>query len=222
MADIWKRKKYFSFMIGSQTLKNQDEGYKYKSQTSLALQWDWFHIRFHKKPIAKMVMIGFDIAFDANYTKYKDIENLENDNSEDRGSILDDAGLGDLDMMQIDAGLALGPIVEVAPFSYTDNAARHLKAFVYYHMAPSYSGVIIDEEVYSAFNMFHGIGFGLTWKWVSLGYEYRFGSAKYDNFSIDEDEVSYDESGVNVDDVIQKDKVKLKTTMNRFFIRFNF
>lgn len=218
MAEIWKRKKYIQLSIGSQSLKDEDAGIKYKSKTAIGLQWDWWHVRFHKKPIAKMVMIGLDIALDVHYAKYKDTEAIEEEISDEDESDYSDI-LDDIDMMQVDAGLAIGPIVEVAPFSYTNNAAKDLKAFAYYHLTPSYSGIILDGDVNGAFNMFHGIGFGLTWKWLSLGYEYRFGTAKYDNFSlddVDEDDFS------SVSDLKSDEKPKFKTATNHFFLRINF
>lgn len=225
MAEIWKRKKYIGLATGHQTLTNQDLGLKYKSEMAFALQWDWWHIRFHKKPIAKVLMIGLDIALDLNFAKYKDIEVadeeiINNDYAgEDEGDDVSDF-LSDLDMMQLDAGIAVGPIVQVAPFSYTSNAAQHLKAFAYYHLTPSFSGIYADEKFNGAFNMFHGIGFGVTWKFLSIGFEHRFGSAKYDALSFEDYEVGDDVE--NVGDLVNSEKVKYKTKANRFFLRINF
>lgn len=208
--DIWKRNKYISLKTGSQTLEDKDNGGKFKSDLLVGFEWDWFHIAFHKKPIAKMVKIGFDIALDVNYAKYKDTMEADEDDSEGG-----DTDRGDFDMMQVDGGFSLGPIVEVAPFSLTEGAARHLKAFVYYHMIPSYSGLILDSEVYSAFNLFQSFGIGVTYKAISLGYEYRGGTAKYNTLDIEE---SVENAGLTNSD----EKTKYKTSSNRVFLRINF
>lgn len=216
--EVWKRNKYVGFIYGGQTLTGKDDGLKLKSDFAFALQKSFGTIKFHKKPIENMLMLGFDIALDINFAKYK----------VDEAEEYEDAGNGDLgavaewlaeNKMQLDAGLALGPIVQVAPLASLDNEARHLKVYAYYHLTPSYSGIIIESSVKSAFNLFNGVGIGLTYKAFSLGYEYRFGSAKYKSI-IDADEIESSITGSTSEETT--DKVRYKTTENRLVLRINY
>lgn len=229
---IWKRKKYIGFLTGSQTLKDVDAGNEYKSKMAFGFQWDWVHINFHRKPIAKMMMIGMDIALDLNYAQYKDIELTDADIAAGE----DDEELLDLGLHQIDAGLAIGPSFQIAPLTSLGGGWRDVKVGLYYHLIPSYSGILIDDgdiNVNHSFVLFNSFGIGLTWKALSLGCEWRWGSHKYKNFNYDEDEMDYEDY---YDDYISSgenpsignffntttEKIKYKTTATRFYIRLNF
>jgi len=230
MEEIWKRKKFTSLMYGWQTLTDKDNGGKYKSSFAFGLQPKSWYIKFHKKPIYNVLRIGLDLTLDINFAKYKENEEMELMGDEDMGHYYDeeeDEELLDIDMMQVDAGLAIGPSFQVAPFANTNGGARHLMFFAYYHLTPSYSGIIYDSNVGSAFCLFNGVGFGVSYKAFSLGYEYRFGSAKYDvsNFDMEEDDYDYDydyDDYEDVDDFIEKEKIKFKTSTSRLFLRINF
>lgn len=213
---IWKRNKYVGFIYGGQTLTGKDDGLKLKSDFAFALQKSFGTIKFHKKPIENMLMVGFDIALDINFAKYK--EDAENPYS-GIGVEEVDKYLKAVDKMQLDGGLALGPSIQVAPLSMLDNAASHLKVYAYYHLTPSYSGIIIDGKFKSAFNLFNGVGIGLTWKAISLGYEYRFGSAKY-NSIVDVEETPQSLTGNQSEE--SSDKKRYKTTENRLVLRINY
>lgn len=222
MEELWKRKKFVSFMYGWQTLTDKDNGGKFKSSFAIGLQPKSWYIKFHKKPICNVLRIGFDIALDFNFAKYKENEDMGYFASEDDE---EDEELIDIDMMQLDAGLALGPSFQVAPFANTNGGARHLMFFAYYHLTPSYSGIIYDSNWGGAFCLFNGIGFGVSYKAFSLGYECRFGSAKYDISSFDGDEEDYDDEedwGNGLESLVDKDKVKFKTSTSRLFLRINF
>lgn len=214
---IWKRNKYVGFIYGGQTLTGKDDGLKLKSDFAFALQKSFGTIKFHKKPIENMLMVGFDIALDINFAKYK--EDALSEDKTTTGIKKVDNILDDINMMQLDAGLALGPSIQVAPLSMLDNAASHLKVYAYYHLTPSYSGIIIDDEFKSAFNLFNGVGIGLTWKAISLGYEYRFGTAKY-NSIIDVEDTVNSVTGSESND--SDKKYKYKTTENRLVLRINY
>lgn len=229
MEEIWKRKKFVSIMYGWQTLTDKDYGGKYKSSFAIGLQPKSWYIKFHKKPIYNVLRIGFDIAIDINFAKYKESEDMGIFASEDdeyAGDYEEDDDLLDIDMMQVDAGLALGPSFQVAPFANTNGGARHLMFFAYYHLTPSYSGIIYDSNWGGAFCLFNGIGFGVSYKAFSLGYECRFGSAKYDVSSFDggdeEDFYDEDDESLSLSNLVDTDKVKFKTTTSRLFLRLNF
>lgn len=247
-ARIWKRKKYIGFLTGSQTLKQENVGNlenpetTFKSKMAFGFQWDWFHIRFHRKPIAKMMMIGLDIALDLNYAQYKDLdvtdEGIDLADAYDDGSGYSEEGDEDLDLglHQIDAGLAIGPSIQIAPLTSLGGGWRDVKVGLYYHLIPSYSGILIDDgndiNVNHSFVMFNSFGIGLTWKALSLGCEWRWGSHKYKNFNFDEE--GYDEDDYyndyangdtpSIDDFFNTnvEKIKYKTSSTRFYIRLNF
>lgn len=214
--EMWKRNKYVSFIYGGQTLTGKDDGVKLKSDFAFGLQKSFGTIKFHKKPIENMLMLGFDIALDINFAKYK-----RDKDSEYKGTGIEevDGFLDDVDKMQLDGGLALGPVVQIAPLASLDNAASHLKIYAYYHLTPSYSGIIIDGEFKSAFNLFNGVGVGLTYKAISLGYEYRFGSAKYKSV-IDVEDVENSLTGTEAEEATTK--FRYKTTENRLVLRINY
>lgn len=228
MQEIWKRKKFTSFMYGWQTLTDKDNGGKFKSSFAFGLQPKSWYIKFHKKPICNVLRIGLDLAIDINFAKYKENEDMEWTGDEDMDNYYgdeEDDDLLDIDMMQLDAGLAIGPSFQVAPFANTNGGARHLMFFAYYHLTPSYSGIIYDSNWGGAFCLFNGIGFGVSYKAFSLGYEYRFGSAKYDVSSFDGDDEGYDYEDYedyDINDFVNKDKVKFKTSTSRLFLRINF
>lgn len=223
MESIFKRKKYVGVTFGSQTLKNQEDGMKYKSKFSVGIQGSLYTLHLHKKPIGNVLKIGLEVGMDFNFAQYKSIKSDEDEEFDPYSNYGEEEAkklLDKYDMMHGDAGLALGPIFRVAPFSYTNGGFKDLRVYAYYHITPSYSGIILDDDIYSALCWYHGIGVGLTWKMFSIGYECRFGSAKY-KLNLDSDNIdSVIESG-DTSSFSSDKSYKYKTNSNRLVIRIN-
>ncbi len=238
---IWKRKKGIVIGWTNQTLSapdgeiiNPDGTNKWKSNLGVNLRL-FDRTWYVHKAIAGQVRFGIDFAVDVNYAQYKKAKGMkissglgggtDDDFGDDFGSDFGDYDDFDpsidmdLGMHQADAGVSVGPSVTVVPFYWLNN--RHLddiKVSLYYHLLPSYSGIIQsgddDTSVASAFNFFNTFGGKISWKFLTLGVEHRWGSAKYEamGFSLDGDS-DYEASG---------EKIKYKTTSTRFYLKFSF
>lgn len=198
-----------SLVYGSQSLDNKNTGEKKKSDLNVGLRYDFARIHLHKNPIADMVRINFDFGIDLNFARYKDVigNNYQKGNCLAAGLASNDK-TGDWNLMQGDIGVAVGPSVHVAPIkSYQD-----VQLTAYYHFIPSGSCLILDSEVNAAFNPFMSFGIAATWKFVGIGYEHRWGGAKYKDFNDDNKQV----------DGVTDDKIKYSTTANNIYLRFAF
>ena len=198
----FKSKKSISAYIGGQTRKqiNAPEGIPsvYHSDINVGLQTNFMHIKLHKGVIENLFCVKFDIGVDLSYALYERLPSVLNQKH-------------DIDWRshQAEIGLDLGPSVHFAPFE----DVREVQFMTYYHFIPSASAHIEDTNVYAAFCPMQSVGLSASWKFVGVGYEHRWGSAKYTTYDIE----SKDE-GVQKQD----EKSKFKTTSHRFFLRFNF
>ena len=224
---IWKRKKYTVVGFVNQNLESkEEEGGKYKSKFGVTLQkGKTFYL--HKKPLANMVKIGLDWTFvDLNFAKYKDgngisfnIPSDDDFSGGDYGYDEDESGIDlDLGVMQLEYGMGFGPSVQVTPFYYLGKGLEHIKAYTYFHVTPSYSAIIETTDDDTNFNhgycTFFNFGVGLSYKVISIGFEHRWGTAKYNMADLDaEDAIA---GGIKFDD-----KQKFSTKSSRFFVRFN-
>ena len=67
------------------------------------------------------------------------------------------------------------------------------------------------------------VGGAIAYKVISLGIESRWGKAKYNSFSIDEEGDDSDwEGDTDIDDVLKSSKNRLKTKSIRFFLIFRY
>lgn len=229
---IWRRKKYFYLGIGGTSLEMETpEGLiaPYKSQASFGLTFGkTFYL--HKKPLAGLVKFGLDWTWmDLSYARYKkgsgfdmngllgnlgDYEDWDDwDDWDDEDEDLSDRL--NVGMHQLEYGMGIGPSVTVTPFRPLGiDALNYVKVSAFFHWQPSYSAVINSED--GETNLNHGycnffkFGLGLSWKVLTIGYEHRWGSAKYNSQIFDDNELN---SG---------DKMNHKTTNNRFVIGFRF
>lgn len=225
---IWKRRRYFTVGFGSTDL--DIDKLSYNTNTAFSLTWGkTFYL--HKKPLANMVKFGLDVTWiDLNYARYKKGSGVKfnedflnpsdddyNDGYDDFDPDQDILDQFDLGMHQIDASmLCFGPSVTVTPFRLLDiNALNCLKASAYFHYMPTYSAVIISENDETKLNhgycSFFKFGLALSWKLLTIGYEHRWGSAKYNSEMFDGSEFG---NGA--------DKLKHTTKNNRFVIGFRF
>ena len=226
---IWKdRAKYFNLAYVKQKLQYKDiDGLQYESDFGVAISRGRTYY-LHKKPILKMIKFGIDwTQFDINYAKYG---KLTEDLSETTGdpSVSGEESMDlDLGMHQLDFGMHFG-------LSLTVNPVSHLKVNGYYRFAPSASLILLDDDVSVQFVPFNVFGGAISYKVISIGAEARKGSAKYKNFSVNEDAESSMEgwedienpgdinTGDLLDDVINSEKINFKTLSTRVYISFRF
>lgn len=224
---IWKdRAKFFSIGIGKQTLTDMDvDGVKWDSELAISMLWGRTYY-FPKKAWFGMLKLGIDFAWmDMSYAKYKDFSETEmqpTGGTSDWGSGYpgyyeeDDDDL-DLGVWQAEYAMRLGP-------SITINPVHHLKAGLYAHFVPTASAISMNDEVNVTFVPNFAFGGSIAWKMISVGFEGRWGKAKYNSFSVDDEGTDswYDEGEGSLDDVVTSEKSRLKTKQFRFFLTFRF
>lgn len=204
---IWKnRSKYFNIGYVNQKLTDKTYGGELKSDFGVSLSWGKTYY-LHKKPLFGMMKFGLDWSWlDINYAK----SSIDDFDMETYETITDD-------IHQAEFGMQFGPSVTVNP-------VHHLKVGAYFRVTPSYSLLYLDETVHHHYVTFCNAGLTVAWKVVSLGAEWRWGTAKYDGMTFDESE--FDEDDMNdpsVDDVLKNvpDR-KFKTSSFRIYFGFRF
>lgn len=206
---IWKdRAKYFNFVYGTQKLKS--DYLSMSSDMAFALMSGKTYY-LHKKPILGMIKFGLDWTFfDINFAKYPDLEEPA-----PSSSYYDDEEDLDLGFMQLEVGMGIGPSVTVNPID-------HLKAALYFHVTPSYSMILQDDEFYQHYATFFNLGFTVAYKVISLGIEHRWcGKTDYGGVMMDVMDEIYDEEG-NFHDPFESVGRKLSTKTFRVFLAFRF
>lgn len=237
---IWKQRKHFTISIGSQNLTNLDgndeAAYKRKSTTAISMQMGKT-FNLHKKPLANMVRIGLDWNYiEFHYAEYKKSNGIES-YSLSRGPWDDDDYDDDYDDMlggvkdqftnlgcyQIDGGMAIGPSVQVTPFYTIGKGLEYVKAFTYFHLIPSFSGLLFSENDDTKFGytavMNLSWGIGISWRSVAIGFETRWGSGKYDMSAFDDEG---DADLMDMGSLFKSDKVKYKTTSSKLTLSLRF
>ena len=113
--------------------------------------------------------------------------------------------------------------------SVTINPVHHLKVSGYFRVTPSYSMLYMDETFHHHYVTMLNAGCAVAWKAISLGVEWRWGSAKYNGLTfdgLDFDEDSFgeedDPSMGDVMDQMSAPKRKLKTSSMRIYLSFRF
>ncbi len=233
---VWKRHKYFGIGFSSQKMTDAEDAanMEYKSEVGFALDWGkTFYL--HKKPIANLLKVGIDWSYiNLSFAKYKSGKGInintpssgDLDNYDDDYDYDDDYGLDmDLGVYSLAAGMSVGPSFTFAPFYNTGKGLQHILAQTYFHVTPSYTGIISSEdgedgetEIKSGYTTYFNWGLNVSYKMISVGYEYRWGSSKFNSFSLDMDEGDESESTDSEENV--KQKVKFGTSS--FYIRLRF
>ncbi len=221
--DAFKRSKFFNIGYVNSTLTPEDEeGLQGNYGFSLSLGNRYW---LNKKPIAGILKIGIDaIWFDANYVnlKTKSYDDYDYDYDYDYGydddEIFDEINTGS---HQIEIGLGVGPSVTVAPFAQMSNQLKNLRASLYFHVVPSFSGVLMDNgdgdmKLNYGFVPFLKFGGCINWKALSIFAEGRWGSANYKMAS------TADVEDPDTDEIISFDKWSMKTSSVRFGIGISF
>ena len=188
---IWKdRAKYFNIGYVKQTLTDKTFGGDITSDVGISLSSGKTYY-LHKKPIAGMIKFGLDWTWmDVNYAK-STLWTLD----EDSGSLSKSA------MHQAEIGMQFGASVTVNP-------VHHLKVSGYFRVTPSYSGLYMNEAFHHHYVTMLNAGCAVAWKLISVGVEWRWGSANYNGLSfadVNEDDITVDESeDPSWDDVVDE------------------
>lgn len=218
----WGRKNYFNVAYVDQTLENKDNGLRWKSDVGVSIVKGTTYY-LHSKPLFGMLKFGIDwTQIDLNYAKLvEDFERSLSDTEQPGSNIFDDIDVEVPEMNfgkhQLEYSMHVGP-------SITVNPVDHLKVNGYFRYAPSFSGIIYenewgDTEFSGAFANFFVTGGAVSYKLISFGAEYRWGTGKYNSYSFDEDNVVDD---TDVSDVISTKKSKFKTSSTRLYVSLRF
>ena len=229
--EIWgKHKKYSNFGYVNQSLtRKENGGGTWRSDLGCFLGFGRTYY-LHKKPIAGMIMFGIDWTFcDMNIAKYEDTFGFFNGNAEDMGygdyyyeeghqpSSSEQNQNAELKkMLQCEFSTQIGPSVTINPVS-------HLKAGLYFRVAPSYSLLSVNDSYASdllhSYGTFFTFGGSVAFKAISFGIEGKWGNTKYNNVDLSkfEPEGSWNE---DTDDTLldKNSKTKWKTGSMRFYI----
>lgn len=236
-SKAWNRNKYINFAYSTQTLENVDAGLNWKSEYGFGLSKGTTYY-LHKKPIAGMIKFGIDwTQIDVNYAKLTPgfevkSEDDDNDSNSSAGSSFDDILGGvedgieneadkiinkDYGQHQLEACMHVGPSITVNPID-----ALNINA--YFRYAPTFSTILYkdatgDNQASFAFANFFVTGGAVSWNIISVGAEYRWGSAKYNIMSFNsEDLIGGDTEG----SVIKKVKNKMITQGMRVYVSLRF
>lgn len=233
MQKTWKRRKYWKIGITSPNLERTDgEEMKWKTNGSFFIQKGRTSY-LHSKPIAGMIKFGIDYGFlDFTYSKLELKEVAYSNESGTRASNgFDDIVSGDpngdigiseltgidLGMHKIDYGLHVGPSVSVNPWN-------KLIATAYFHVMPTASCVIQNDNFSYGFGCLMAAGVSVAYKVISLGVEGVWGKVKYTqtDFSGDEDEDNDYDSSDEEDNAsyFNTEKFTLKQSGIRAYIAF--
>ncbi len=196
-----------------------------KSELSVSLAKGTSYM-FPGKPIAGMLKFGIDVTwFDLTYTKYK-----KHDSTSSGGWLGSDTNGGfgyDEDYwkeysnggrMSLNLGLfGLGARASVAPFSTFNNELRFLRASMYFHVQPTISAYIVNDDgeaegSYAYMGMFR-FGGCIHYRRVAFGVEGYWGKSKFDVIDFDS---YFDE------DSDSNRKVNRKFASTRLYIQFAF
>ena len=93
----------------------------------------------------------------------------------------------------------------------------------YFHFIPSGSILVLNDEVNASYVSNFAYGGAISYKAISFGVESRWGKAKYNSFSVDDEAI--DNPGtenLNPNDVLIKGENRMKTKSVRFYLTFRF
>lgn len=184
----------FSFNTGTTYLWPRSAGWA-GNRLKVGVDARWFdisYVKYKKYPKVNGVQIE-DWMFDPN-------SDYDFDYDDDYGYDYNDEEFDteNLDTQQLHLGVGIGPAIAFVPFSSANSALRFLRVNLYGHFNPSASAVLYknhkgDTEASWAFVAAYDFGMNFQWKYFTLGFEGRWGKAKYNSIiSEDEDEWDYD------------------------------
>ena len=220
----WKRRKYWKIGITSPNLERTDgEEMKWKTKGSFFIQKGRTSY-LHSKPIAGIIKFGIDYGFiDVTYSKLELKEISYSGESGTRASdgfddIVSGDPDGDIGMHKIDYALHVGPSISVNPWN-------KLIATAYFHVMPTASSIIQNDNFSYGFGCMMAAGVSVAYKAISLGVEGVWGKIKYTqtDFGGDEDEEEGYDSDNSEDksaSLFNTEKFTLKQSGIRAYIAF--
>ena len=159
-ADVLRRK-YTQLSFGRNTFKH--DGWKMKSD----IEFNYTSGRtfyLHEEEIAGMVRFGIDGTWtDFTYARYT------------RTLPVGD-GKKDYKFNQFDYALNVGPSAHINPID-------DLNVHVYVRYAPAYSLLSGDKQLYGNYATYFLTGLSVSYNFISLGFEGRFGNCDYNNLA---------------------------------------
>ena len=159
-ADILRRK-YKQLSFGQNTFKH--DGWKMKSD----IEFNYTAGRtfyLHEEEIAGMVRFGIDGSWtDFTYARYTRTLPV-NDRKKD------------YKFNQFDYALNVGPSAHINPID-------DLNVHVYVRYAPAYSLLSGDKQLYGNYATYFLTGISVSYNFISLGFEGRFGNCYYTNLA---------------------------------------
>ncbi len=228
LEKIWKRKKYWKIGYAIPAVERTDgESMTWNTEFSVYLQRGKTAY-FHSKPIGGMVKIGLDYGFmDISYTKLK-LKDMEtslspdinpgfnpgrfgDDVEEDPDEITPDINFG---LHKFEYGLHVGPSIHVNPW-------KHLIVSTYFHVKPTLSGVLENENLSWGLGCTMSAGVSVAYKAISIGVEGLWGKVKYKQLSMDDEELE-DMEEEETPSIFNTKKFRLKQKCPCFYIKFRF
>ncbi len=228
---FWKRSS--GLRLGyttSQDLECKGNGQKLESSFGANFAYVW-SIALHKKPIWDRVKFALEFGPSINYVQFD--ENPDFLFGEETGNNAIDEALDELKLgyHQADLGIKLGASVIVRPFTEQDFRIQG-----FFHVTPSASVLINDEDVCASFVPFLDYGLELSWKRIGVGVEMRQGTGKYKimtdelaekvgdriNDAVEDATGGYVTGAIDPDDLKSDEKIKLKTKSFRVYLVFKF
>lgn len=237
---IWGKTRQLSIGWVSDQL-SIEEGIKLDSKLGVSLRFG--NTYWLTKPMANNILrIGLDaVWFDFTYNRYKD----QQDESGDYGDGFGDDGYGDdgygdgygdddygdgegdgkIKSHRINIGLGLGPNITVAPFANSANRLKYLRASLYFHFVPSYTAFLQKygdggNEVSHGFTPAFGFGGAIQYRRLSLGFEGKWGTTKFNTGDDEADDYDYDYDQDYAGGTA--DKIKFKSSSFRIFLSYRF
>lgn len=232
MESVWKRKKYWKVGLSNPDIERTDgEEMSWDTELSVFLQRGRT-VYFHSKPIAGMVKIGLDYGLmDLSYAKLKlkttgttgssstsgSGTGASGDGFDDivsadpSGSMADLLGI-DLGMHKFEYGVHVGPSVSINPWN-------HLVVAAYFHLMPTASGILENDQFSYGFGCAMSAGISVAYKAISVGVEGLWSTIKYKQASFDDDDEDEGDGDLNL--FTTKD-FKLKQKGPRFYLAIRF
>lgn len=212
--DFWKHKSPLRLGYTFQTLEYEN-GLELEQKMGFNLSKNWC-IYLHKEPIADRIKFAIDLGTSVNYVKYEESDEWKEAFKDEYEDYLDGGEVPELGIHQVDLGLAIGPSITVRPFG-------DWRLNAYFHVTPSASVFINDDEVSTSFVPFLDYGIEASWRWIGVGVEMRQGKGKY------KDMTSKIAEGLVPDGVEEhlpisdeNEKVKLKTNAVKVYLSIRF
>ena len=159
-ADVLRRK-YSQVSIGRNTIKNDQWG---TLKSDIALNYTngrTFYL--HEEEIIDMIRFGIDGTWtDLSYARYTRTLPL-------------DGKFKEYKFNQLDYALNVGPSAHINPI---DDVYVH----AYFRYAPAYSLLFGDKQVYGNYATYFVTGLSVSYNFIALGFEGRFGNCNYNNY----------------------------------------